>query len=91
MLVFLAHHERAVGRDHDIDRSIELGDRPRTILLTGRPVTGDRDWAEAAWWRGCECLASLQIVPTTATVFTKIEGEPALFTQRGSIRVTPSR
>ncbi len=35
-------------------------------------------------------MASLQIVPTTVTVSTKIEGEPAFFTYSGTIGVTPS-
>src|SRR5262245_65168396 len=49
VIVLLAHHQRAVARQHDIDGSIELGALWGTILLSGRAIAGDRgDFARRA-------------------------------------------
>src|SRR5262245_32712212 len=52
VIVLLAHHERAVARQYDVDGPIELGGRCGTILLPGCPIAGDRGdvagWADRA-------------------------------------------
>src|SRR5436190_23701507 len=41
MVVLLAHYERAVRNEHDVNRSIELGRRTSAILKAFRPIASD--------------------------------------------------